>query len=830
MAIAIRRERCDRQAMSGGSRYGERAAASTQGLHCKRPAAIALLAAMPLALSAPVLAQERELTAEEQEEAWNETMEAHRGAGPLKQPIPEAIRPLTIDDLETREQLEASRVPRDSLRDTPVQVDEVREQDSDDRIDFEAAELSYDNVNDVVTARGNVILRNQDRSVRADEVRWDRKAGSILATGNVRVVDERGNQLFTESVELTDTFEAGAMEDLLLALRAGGRLAARSGGRGDDGTVILTDAAYTACAVAYQEECANNPSWRITADRVTYNPEDSRVRFKGAVLELFGARILPLPGLAIRTDGQAVSGFLVPDVRISESNGLELSGRYYWRIDDNKDLTLGGFVYTDVAPMVSAEWRHLTGKGAYQITGYATHSRRIVDTTGTRAAQSDPRGYLDANGKFQFTPEWSLTGSIRLASDRTFLRRYDISRDDRLRSTINLERIDEKSYLSIAGWATQTLRLGADQGQVPLALPVIDYRRRIADPIAGGELELQVNSLALLRKDGQDTQRAFAGARWDLRRLTDLGQVVTFSALVRGDVYHTDGTQFTATEIYRGEPGWNARAIATAAVDIEWPFVGEAFGGTQVLKPRVQLVASPAIRSLAVPNEDSRAIDLEDSNLFALNRFPGYDRVEDGVRVTWGVDWELLRPNWRIKSTVGQSYRFDAAREIFPDGTGLSERVSDFVGRTEVRFRDFVKFTHRFRLDKDNFAVRRNEVDATVGSQRTYVELGYLRLNRNIQDLEDLQDREEARAAVRVAIDRKWSVFGSGVFNLTNEDEDPTFTPDGFEPIRTRLGVAYQDEQLEFGLTWRRDYITAGDAQRGNTFQLFFSLRNLGFR
>jgi LPS-assembly protein len=300
--------------------------------------------------------------------------------------------------------------------------------------------------------------------------------------------------------------------------------------------------------------------------------------------------------------------------------------------------------------------------------------------------------------------------------------------------------------------------------------------------------------------------------------------------LVRGDVYHSDNTLATATELYRGNEGWTARGIATAAIDIEWPFVGEAFGGTQVFKPRLQLVASPPIRNLAVPNEDARAIDLEDSNLFALNRFPGYDRVEDGMRVTWGIDWELRKPGWRVKSTVGQSYRLNNERDIFPDGTGLSDRVSDFVGRTEVRFRDFVKFTHRFRLDKDNVAIRRNEIDATIGSQRTYLEVGYLRLNRDIQTVEDLQDREEFRAAARISFANNWSVFGSGVFNLTGADEDPTFAPDGFEPIRTRLGVAYSDDCIEFGLTWRRDYISAGDAERGNTFQLFFALRNLGFR
>lgn len=699
-------------------------------------------------------------------------------------------------------------------------------------IDFEADALAYESGSEIVRASGNVVLRSEDQSVRADQVVWDRKAGTIMATGNVRFVDQDGNQLFTEQVELTDKFEAGAMAELLIALREGGRLAARSGERAEDGTVILTDAAYSACAVVDGEGCDRNPSWRITADRVVYDPKDRKVRFRGAHLELFGARILPLPGLSVRTDGGAVSGLLIPDIRVSESNGVELSGSYYWRLGDNKDLTLGAHLFSEAPPMASAQWRHLTSKGAYQITGYATHSQRVSDITGVPILEKDPRGYLEGNGRFQFGPHWSLTGSVRVASDRTFLRRYDISRDDRLRSTFALERIDDRSFLAVEGWATQTLRLGQPQGQVPVALPVIDYRRRFDDPTGlGGTLELQLNTLAITRDVGQDTQRAFAGARWDLRRVTSLGQLVTLTGLVRGDVYHSDENGLTATAVYRGNPGWQGRGVALGAIDVQWPFVGEAFGGTQVLTPRVQLVASPPIRNLAVPNEDARAIDLEDSNLFALNRFPGYDRLEDGARVTYGFDWELQIPDWRIRSTIGQSYRLDNDPLVLVDGTGLSDRVSDFVGRTEVRYKDFIKLTHRFRLDKDSISVRRNEFDATVGTRRTYAEVGYLRLNRDIAaGIEDLQDREELRLSARVAFARYWSVFGSGVFNLTDRNEDPTLTSDGFDPVRTRLGVAYQDDCLEMGLTWRRDYIDNGDAQRGNTFQIYFSLRNLGFR
>ena len=234
---------------------------------------------------------------------------------------------------------------------------------------------------------------------------------------------------------------------------------------------------------------------------------------------------------------------------------------------------------------------------------------------------------------------------------------------------------------------------------------------------------------------------------------------------------------------------------------------------------------------MAIPNEDARAIDLEDSNLFALNRFPGYDRVEDGARVTYGADWEVTLPGLRINSTIGQSYRLTDKPTLFPDGTGLTEQFSDYVGRIEVRYRNFLKLTHRFRLDKDNLAIRRAETDATIGSDRTYIEIGYLLLNRDISAAsEDLADREEVRAGGRIAFARNWSVFGSAVVNLTDREEDPTLSSDGFEPLRTRLGIAYSDDCLELGFAWRRDYYQVADAQSGDSFRIYFSLRNLGFR
>ena len=712
----------------------------------------------------------------------------------------------------------------------PQIIDPVSEP-KDEQIEFNADKLDYDFENEIVTASGSVVLNREGYSLYADRVTWNRKSGAVEADGNVRTVSPEGDILYSDSVELTDTLREGMIDNILLVLEDGGRLAARSGERFSDGSMALNVAAYTACAVVNEAGCPKNPSWQIKAVKVNYDPVRKRVSYDGARIEIFGLPVIPLPGLSHPIgDGQR-SGLLMPDIKFSSVNGVSVAVPYYFSIAPNQDATVTGQVFTDVAPMITANYRRLDEKGAFQVTGYATYGSRVPTST----AITDPnsrnafRGYFETTGRFIIDPNWSVSQSARITSDRTFLRRYDISDDDTLRSNINLQRVDDSSYFSLSGWAFQTLRVNDPQGTVPVALPIIDYRKRFQNPVLGGSAQLHLNTLVIGRSYGQDTQRAFAEARWDMRRLTTMGQEITLTALARGDVYHSQDNYFTQTISYRGNSGWQARGIATAAIDAKWPFVGSAFGGTQTLTPRFQIVASPTVANQSVPNEDSRAVDLEDTNLFSLNRFPGYDRYEDSVRATYGVEWSLNRPGVQINANIGQSYRLANNSNIVPEGTGLSERFSDIVGRTEIRFRDIVKFTHRYRLDKDNLSIRRNEIDATVGSRDSYAQIGYLRLNRNIGPaLEDLRDREEVRLGGRYQIGAYWSVFGSAVIDLTGAREDLTSSSDGFTPVRHRLGVAYDDGCLALGVTWRYDYENTGDARRGSTFLLKLSLRNLG--
>ena len=97
-----------------------------------------------------------------------------------------------------------------------------------------------------------------------------------------------------------------------------------------------------------------------------------------------------------------------------------------------------------------------------------------------------------------------------------------------------------------------------------------------------------------------------------------------------------------------------------------------------------------------------------------------------------------------------------------------------------------------------------------------------MRLNRDISPaIEDLRDKEELRLAGRWQLHRYWSIFGSTVLDLTGKDEDPLSLADSSEPVRHRMGITYEDECLELGVAWKRDYERIENSKGQHFFDQF---------
>ena len=98
-------------------------------------------------------------------------------------------------------------------------------------VSFSSDTLTYDNNSDIVTAAGNVRMTTEGNALRADKVSWNRQSGEVRAEGNVRIVNPQGDAAYGDSIVLTDTLRDGVVENLLVVLEDGGRLAPDRGAR-----------------------------------------------------------------------------------------------------------------------------------------------------------------------------------------------------------------------------------------------------------------------------------------------------------------------------------------------------------------------------------------------------------------------------------------------------------------------------------------------------------------------------------------------------------------------------------------------------------------------
>ena len=699
-----------------------------------------------------------------------------------------------------------------------------------DVIDFAADALDYTDSDQIVTASGNVVIDRDHYRVTADRVVYNRATGQVEAQGNVTTVDAEGNRVYGDHVQLTDSLRDGAIDNILLVLADGGRLAASSGVR-VDGVSTLNTAIYSPCAVE-RDGCPVKPVWAIKAVRISHDPRRHRISYKDARVEILNVPILFLPKFS-HPDGSSgtASGLLVPEIEIRKSLGVGVGLPYHLALAPDTDVTVEPWLFTQVKPALNVTARHLFDAGPVQVRAYFTASDVIdyaADGIHTIDRGERPRGYFTANGQFQLSDEWRASFITRLSSDDTFDERYGLDYDDSLRSTLAFERFRDNSYLSITGWGFQNLRASKGSDTTPIVLPIVDYDWRPDATLLGGQLDLHANTMNLVRIKGQDVQRGTLQGQWSRSWLTGLGQRITGTALLRGDVYDTNDPGGATLPTYAGRPGFQTRGIALAAVDAEWPFAGPALGGTQTITPRVQVVAAPLNLNRGIPNEDARSADLEDSDLFSLNRFSGYDRFESGSRITYGLQYGLTRPRFALTSEVGESVRIDGSGAgRFLVGSGLSGQFSDIVGRNTLQYRDLFSVTQRFRLDSTSGKVRRNEIDITAGTSQTYLTVGYAYFNRNIA-VENLVDFQEVRAGARIALSRFWSAYGSVIIDLTTKSQEPTTIANGFEPIRHRLGVQYEDSCFRFGVTWRRDYISDRDFRAGSSYIFTIAFKNLG--
>lgn len=164
---------------------------------------------------------------------------------------------------------------------------------------------------------------------------------------------------------------------------------------------------------------------------------------------------------------------------------------------------------------------------------------------------------------------------------------------------------------------------------------------------------------------------------------------------------------------------------------------------------------------------------------------------------------------------VGQVYQFQQDNDIFPDGSGLADNLSDFVGAIEISPKKYINISYRTRLNKDNFVPRRNELGWRLGVDALNVSGEYVFFDQ--EDEEDVNKREEVNASLRAQLSRYWRTRIFGKRDLRN----------GTNRI-LGVGLTYEDECLEFGIEYSHRDFNDRDIEESDAVFFRIAFKTLG--
>lgn len=546
-------------------------------------------------------------------------------------------------------------------------------------------------------ASGDVEIQRADLHLRADELRYNELQDSLSASGNVELRNPMGltvtgpgadMTLYTRSGEIREPhycYEPPAGQQrppTLLEELTGTSTRPSFSGEGHAQTLHLEGENRYRLARGTWSTCRGPaPDWYIQADDLRLDFDRSQGEVEDSVLVFKNTPILWWPWAKFPLESRRQSGFLAPSITLSSRKGMDLAVPYYWNIAPNYDATLTPRLLTRRGMMLGGEYRYLThqfGSGTFR---------------GEWMPEDRKRGSARALGSWQHQQTllsgFAASVDFNAVSDAEYF--DDISSQVQTSALTHLSRNVTLRYTG-GGWWQAALQaqswqtLGAENyASAPYQkLPQFSLTANRALP-GGLRFLLDGEWTDFDLQHQQDTRargaRLYAYPRigWDFERPEGFLKPRLGINYTR---YNLDNQpiQNGRTEITRSLPVFSLDSGLFFDRQIAWR--GRSI--RQTLEPRLFYVYAPYRDQDDIPVFDTARYDFGMAQIFSENRYAGKDRFADSNQVTLALTSRLIEEASgieRLQFMFGQRYYFADRKVTLPGERQTQSNRSDLLAQ-----------------------------------------------------------------------------------------------------------------------------------------------------
>lgn len=718
-----------------------------------------------------------------------------------------------------------------------------------------ADEIEHNDDLGLTIARGHVEVSQNGDVLLADTVTYNQRTDTVTASGHVSLSQPTGEILFSDYLELRNAMGDGFAENVRMLLSDRSRLAANTARLTNNNRTELRRGVYSPCDLCRSDPSAP-PTWQFLARQIDHDKEFKLIEMRDATMQIDGWPVFYTPYISMPDPSvKRASGFLTPSFGSSSSVGAHVTIPYFLVLGPDKDITLAPRLTSKAGPLFETEYRQQFGDGTLDALGSINYSNP------NKAELSDGqlRGNINATGVWDMTPDWRTGLDVQRASDQSYLLQFGFGNPP-LNAEIShayVQGFGLRSATDVDAYAFQPMVPGIGVSTQPIVLPVINRDWQSEPDALGGRWNLNANLLDILRKVGTQTRRLSLGTEWDRTFRDGIGGQYELTAKVRGDGYSvTDLSPLSNPDLpsaffpIDGAPATlpvNPNFVAGRAfpqIGLKWsyPLIHPGQALTPLIEPIVGVYAGPnAGNQRKIPDEDSLSFDFDDSLLFRPDRLAGYDVLDTGQRVDYGLKLGLYdNTGGSYRVLVGQSYR-DQVNTFLPPASGAFKRLSDVVGRVVLSPNSYLDLIYRFRLDGNTFAYNEQQAAISAGPQNLRIGVTYVLVPAQVAS--DVVTnpttgqsvlygkQEQLTFSATAKLTRYWSLQGTETLNLTSSSNiiNGVSTPEGSNTsLYASLSAIYQDECMAFVGAVTQSGIRNGAVTPGYSVLFSVVFKNIG--
>ncbi|MEM9054686.1 MAG: LPS assembly protein LptD [Pseudomonadota bacterium] len=693
------------------------------------------------------------------------------------------------------------------------------------KVVLDADNIYVNEETNTVIAEGNVEATYEGRILRADRLIYNRNTDRVRATGNVVILDTDGTERFADEVETDSNLSDGYAIGFSTRMPEGGIAVAESAVRTSEGFNALDKIVYTSCEVCDEND---TPTWALRARRAVLNQETQMMSYRDAVLEVAGIPVFYTPFFAHPDpNSDRRSGLLAPDFGTSSKLGVFYQQPYYWAISPYQDLTIAPKVMANVNPLLEMEYRKRFWSGAVSANFSFTHEKEF-DSDGETFGESEWRGHLFSEGRFNITPNWNWGFAVEQVSDDLYTRRYDIQGENEERglyagqpryllNQLYTQGQGQTWYADSALLTFETNRDNDTDARLPRALPLM-FAEKLFDYGDYGTLAVSGSTAILERDLGVDSYRASSAAEWSTTRVLPGGFLLNPFAEGRFDYYQLDNTASGEESVSRG--------VATIGTRMSYPLYRPGKYVDVIIEPEAMIAYGTAgANNPDIPVEDSLFYEFDETALFEANSAAGYDVYDGSSKAALGASISARWKNGMSISALGGRRWRDTSDPVFNTASNLDGTVSDWVAGVTADFGKPLKLETRVRLDDDDLSLNRIDARIKTNIWRFRGQARYYSIDSSVTSSGVDDEGIELKTDLKLT-DRFFFLYAlnrdiSGRFDSRGNFTDPT-------DIRQSVGVAYEDDCSRFEITFERSEALDRTLGPSDSIKFRFSLKTLG--